>query len=68
LFDVLIGAGAKNVDHNSPMSIGLFVILAGSFMGLMCYVGARAKAKLTALDEAEAQGGAYQELEGMNTA
>lgn len=65
LFDVMIGAGAKNVNHDSPVSIAIFVILAGSFMGLMCYVGARAKAKLEALNEEEAQGGAKDELEGM---
>lgn len=68
LFDVIIGAGAKKVDHNSPISIGLFLVLAGSFMGLMCYVGARAKKKLAALDEEETQGGAHEELGEMTKA
>jgi len=56
LLDVSIGAGAKGVKHDSPLSVGIFVVLVALFMGLMCYVGARAQAKLKALDD-EDEGG-----------
>mmetsp|Transcript_7202 Transcript_7202/g.16474 ORF Transcript_7202/g.16474 Transcript_7202/m.16474 type:complete len:397 (-) Transcript_7202:115-1305(-) len=57
LLDVCIGAGAKGVKHDSPMSVGIFVLLVTVFLGLMCYVGARAQAKLKALDGKDGEAG-----------
>ena len=49
--DVCIGAGAKNVKADSPLSIAVFTICIASFFFLICYVGMRAKKKLMALEE-----------------
>ena len=47
------------------MSIIIFVVGVSLFLGLICYVGARAKKKLMALDDEDAQEAAEQELTGL---
>ena len=56
--DVCIGAGAKSVKTDSPLSIAAFVICIACFFFLICYVGMRAKKKLMKLDMEDEAGAA----------
>lgn len=49
--DVCIGAGAKHVDHNSPGMVAAFVAVVLSFLGLIAFIGVRAKKKLERFEE-----------------
>ena len=51
--DVCIGAGAKHVDSNSPLSILAFFLVIISTLGLIAFIGVRAKKKLEDLEERE---------------
>jgi uncharacterized membrane protein YdjX (TVP38/TMEM64 family)/Ca2+-binding EF-hand superfamily protein len=51
--DVCIGAGAKHVDSNSPISILAFASIIILTLGLIAFIGLRAKKKLEALEERE---------------
>ena len=49
--DVCIGAGAKHVDHNSPGMVVAFVAVVLAFLGLVAFIGVRAKKKLERFEE-----------------
>jgi len=51
--DVCIGAGAKHVDSNSPVSILAFALVIILTLGLIAFIGVRAKKKLEDLEERE---------------
>lgn len=63
--DVCIGAGAKSVKKDNPVSIALFVTALVLFVGLICFVGSRAKKKLMALDAEDTNEEADEELAGL---
>jgi hypothetical protein len=64
--DVCIGAGAKSVKKDNPVSIALFVFALILFVSLICFVGSRAKKKLMALDQEDTNEEADEELAGLN--
>ena len=67
--DVCIGAGAKNVKADSPLSIAVFTVCIACFFFLICYVGMRAKKKLMALEErGEDAAGKKEEPESLKKA
>ena len=49
--DVCIGAGAKHVDRNSPGMVAGFVAIVLLFLGLVTFIGLRAKKKLEKFEE-----------------